>query len=227
MRKIALILCAMVVFGSLFLAVAAGAETMYVSDELIITLREGKGTQYRIIKSLKTGTPVTVLEEGDKYFKVRIKSGEEGYVLRQYMTPEIPKKDVIASLENKLERLNQQLKETDKGRGSLQEELTSVREDQRLTLQQLQEKTAALQALEKKYEDLKVRSQNVLSLSEERDRLQSENTQISAELISLREENKSLMRTAMIQWFLAGGGVFFIGWLIGKVSRKNKKRGGF
>ncbi len=227
MRKVAFVLCGTVLCGSLFLAVPAVAQTMYVSDELIITLREGKGTQYRIIKSLKTGTPVTVLEQGDKYFKVRIKSGEEGYVLTQYITQEIPKKEVIASLEKKLERLNQKLNDTDKGRGSLQEELDSVRQDQRQTLQQLQEKTSALQALDKKYEDLKVRSQNVLSLSEERDRLQSENTQISAELISLRDENKSLMRTAMIQWFLAGGGVFFVGWLIGKVSRKNKKRGGF
>ncbi len=227
MKKIAFVLCGTVLFGALFLAAPAGAETLYVSDELIITLREGKGTQYRIIKSLKTGTPVTVLEPGDKYYKVRIRSGEEGFVLKQYMTSAVPKKEVIASLKKKLARLEKQLTETDKGRGSMQEELNSVRQDQRQTLQQLQEKTAALQALDKKYEDLKVRSQNVLSLSEERDRLQGENTQISAELISLRDENKSLMRTAMIQWFLAGGGVFFLGWLIGKVSSKNKKRGGF
>ena len=39
------------------------ADTQYVSDKLIITMRDGKSTDFKIIKTLKTGTPVDVLEE--------------------------------------------------------------------------------------------------------------------------------------------------------------------
>ncbi len=46
------------------------AETLYVSDQLIITLREGKGNEYKIIESLKTGTPLEVIEESGNYLKV-------------------------------------------------------------------------------------------------------------------------------------------------------------
>ncbi|MHB1397865.1 MAG: hypothetical protein ACYDAI_00065 [Trichloromonadaceae bacterium] len=31
-----------------------------------------------------------------------------------------------------------------------------------------------------------------------------------------------MLRTGMIKWFLAGGGVLLCGWLIGRVSRKNQ-----
>ena len=42
-------------------ALPAFADTRYVVDELIITMRLGKGTGYKILKSLKTGTAVEVL----------------------------------------------------------------------------------------------------------------------------------------------------------------------
>ena len=64
----------------------AAADTRYVGDELVITLRQGKGTDYKIIRTLKSGTPFEVLEEGKSYLKVRTEDGVEGYVLRQYVT---------------------------------------------------------------------------------------------------------------------------------------------
>ena len=44
------------------------ADRRYVSDMLIITLRAGKGREYRVIKTLKTDTPVEVLEENEEFF---------------------------------------------------------------------------------------------------------------------------------------------------------------
>ena len=67
------------------------AETQYVSDQLIITLREGKGNEYKIIKTLKAGTPLEIIEENERYLKVRTESGSEGWVLKQYVTEETPK----------------------------------------------------------------------------------------------------------------------------------------
>ena len=53
------------------------AETQYVSDQLVITLREGQGNEYKIIKMLKTGTPLEIIEESELYLKVRTESGNE------------------------------------------------------------------------------------------------------------------------------------------------------
>ena len=78
------------------------AETRYVSDELIITMREGQGKQFKIIKMLKAGTPLEIIEEGEEYLKVRIKSGSEGWVLKQFITGETPKPVIIAGLEKEI-----------------------------------------------------------------------------------------------------------------------------
>lgn len=202
------------------------AKTLYVSDQLLITFREGKGTKYRVIRTLKTGTPVEVLEENKEYFKVRIKNGQEGYVLKQYLTDETPKAQVIASLRKEIEKLKTKLDTADSGQAEISSKLTESQDQQRQVSRQLDETTTALQKLQTQYDDLSRKSKKVVEIADERDRLASENNQLSSELIGLREENRTLLRTAMIQWFLAGGGVFFVGWLSGKVSRK-KRRNGF
>ena len=54
-------------------------------------------------------------------------------------------------------------------------------------------------------------------------RFLEENAQLTAEVQILRDENLSLKRSGVIKWLLAGGGVFFFGWIIGKISRKRKQ----
>ncbi|OHB25641.1 MAG: hypothetical protein A2X84_05480 [Desulfuromonadaceae bacterium GWC2_58_13] len=202
------------------------AKTLYVSDDLIINFRAGKGSQYRIIRTLKTGTPVEVLGEDKDHLQVRLQNGDEGYVLKQYMTDELPKIQVITALQKENDRLKAQLGATDSGRAEIEAQLAASLEQQRQLQVQLAETTAALQKVQARYDDLGQKSENVVAIVDERDRLASENVQLSAELTGLREENSTLLRTAMIQWFLAGAGVFGGGWIFGRISRK-KRRNGF
>jgi len=144
-----------------------------VSDELVINLREGKGNEYKIIKMLRNGTPLNILEEAEQYLKVRTAEGLEGWVLKQYITSEPPKTAIIAGLENERDRLNSSLGQCSGDKVSLQNEL----------------KTAKLSVTETE---------------------------------SLRKENSHLKRLQILWWFLAGGGVFFVGWITGRVSRKKR-----
>ena len=98
-------------FIFLFIPTIAAAETMYVSDQLLITLRRGESTEHKILKTLKTGAPLEILEreEGDEYVKVRLQSGEEGYVLSQYLTSDTPKLIVISRLKKKVQEIQKQL----------------------------------------------------------------------------------------------------------------------
>lgn len=75
-----------------------------------------------------------------------------------------------------------------------------------------------------KYETLLAQAENVVEIAAERDQLLQKNKILEADVTELREENDSLSDSRMVKWFLAGGGVFFFGWIIGKISRKKRSR---
>jgi SH3 domain protein len=200
------------------------AATQYVSDDISITLRRGPGTEYKILKSLKTGAQVEILEEGEQYSLVHAEDGTEGYVLRQYLTPELPKSMVIARLNREKDRLQTRIKELEKRaqdwvneKGGLQRQVADVQ-------QAFQAEKGKRLEVTKSYENLQEGARNVTELLSERERMQAENDQQAAELKKLRQENESILRKAIINWFLAGAGVLFAGWLMGKRSR-TKRRG--
>jgi len=221
----------------LFIPTIAAAETMYVSDQLVITFRRGKSTEYQILKTLKTGTPMEVLEkdENDKYVKVRLEDGEEGYVLKQYLTDETPKPILISRLEKQVEKTQEQLAQAKAKLAESSQGLNAVQEQQSRKEAELTGSINELnQALTKAKEDLRVVSEKyntlaknsgkVVEITNELDGLKKMNVKLSSEVQSLTAENTEKMRTGMIKWFLAGGGVFFFGWIIGKISRKKKLR---
>lgn len=201
----------------------ASSETRYVSDQLVITVREGKSTDSPRLTSLRTDTPLEILEEDDRFLKVRTQEGLEGYVQKQYITAERPKAEVIQNLQNEILKLKKQHQFLEGAKASLAGEEKSLKETigrQEKTLNELRKE---LERITAEYEALKETSANVLNIVGERDRLESDNATIQQEIEKLREENTTLLRSGMIKWFLAGGSVFFVGWLSGKVSRKKRR----
>jgi SH3 domain protein len=224
-------------FTFLFIPTIAAAETVYVSDQLLITFRQGKSTEHKILKTLKTGTPLEILEKegGDNYVKARLQSGAEGYVLSQYLTNDTPKPILISRLEKQVAEVRQQLAQAKAKRAESSREHNALQgkqaqKESELTgnIKELNRALAKtkeeLQAVTGKYNTLVDNSGKVVEITNDRDRLQKSNENLSAKVQSLTAENEDLLRTGMIKWFLAGGGVFFFGWLVGKISRK-KRRG--
>ena len=219
------VILALLLLLAISVSAPAWAEQRYVSDQLVITLRQGQGEKYKIIKTLKTGTAMDVLGENGDYLRVRTQDGTEGYVLKQYVTDETPKSMVIARLErvnsdlkNRLEGLqgqhevlNKGLADESKGREAAETALANLKKE--------------LQATQAKYEDLKKKSANVVQISTERDQLKQENVQLSGKVESLSRKNDKLIYNGAIRWFLAGGGILFFGWVLGRVSRNKRKRG--
>jgi SH3 domain protein len=209
------------------------AKTQYVSDQLIITLREGEGNEYKIIKMLKTGTPLEIIEESELYLKVRTESGSEGWVLKQYVTEEIPKPEIIAGLEKKIDRLNIEIEQYKKDKESLQDELKTAKSDHNNKIRDLQQIVSAskgkaeqtsrdLKEVTEKYNALLKDSKDVVFLVKERDNIKTSNSELQTKTEQLQKENDELKQLQMIWWFVAGGGVFFVGWIIGKISRQKR-----
>ena len=224
-------------FAFLFIDTIAAAETMYVSDQLLITLRRGKSTEHKILDTLKTGTPLEILErdEEDNYVKVRLQNGEEGYVLSQYLTNETPKLVLISRLEKEVEEIRKQLAQASAKRTEASQELNEVQEKQTLKegaltgkINELNRALAQnkidLQVATVEYNTLVDNSGEVVEITNDRDRLKKTNEKLSSAVQLLTAENDELQRTGSIQWFLAGGAVLLFGWLIGRISRKQRRR---
>ncbi len=214
----------------------AVAETLYVTDQLVITVRRGKSAQHAVIKTVKTGTPLEVLEsvEGEPYVKVRLQSGQDGYVLRQYLSNKTPKPVIIARLQKEVGQLQNKLEGIERKRDRLADDLKTIQAETSSKEEELSRHASGietelsgtkqdLQALKEKYDILLDKSKKVMDISTERDSLLENNSLLTSEVRLLREEKSKLMRSGIIKWFLAGGGVFFFGWLIGKISRKKKQ----
>jgi SH3 domain protein len=216
-------------------ALPAYADTRYVVDELIITLRAGKSNEHKIIKTLKTGTPVEVLEEDDTYLKVKTSDGSVGYVLRQYVSSELPKTLIIERLEKEKSSLQTKVRSLEEAKNSLQgqykaiqdkynQEVTDITIKSSTIEQNLEQAIQNERSLAEKYDTLLAQSENVVEIAAERDKLLEVNKKLAADVDNLQKINDKMSDSRMIKWFLAGGGVFLFGWIIGKISRKKRSR---
>lgn len=213
----------------------AYAETRYVIDELIITMRAGKSNDHKILKTLKTGTPLEVLEEDNTYLKARTSDGSVGYVLRQYVSSELPKAQIIERLEKEKSALQTKVRDLEETNRSVQAQYNDIQDKYKQEVSEITSKSSAIEqnleqaiqnerSLAEKYDTLMAQSENVVEIAAERDQLLEINKKLAADVTNLEKTNDKLSDSRMIKWFLAGGGVFLFGWIIGKISRKKRSR---
>jgi SH3 domain protein len=198
------------------MALPALAEQGYITDRLHITLRRGPGNEYKILKSLPSATPVEILERGERYLKVRLEDGEEGYVLTQYVSDEMPSVLVAERLRRERDRLRDRLKALEDKERALQAELTAAGG-------RLQRSESELRKTTEQFQVLQAGSEHVTEIMSERDRLRQETQDLQAKLTVLKKDNARLLRTDIFRWFLAGAGVLWLGWLLGRRPPKRSR----
>jgi SH3 domain protein len=213
------------------------ARTGYVSDMLILTFRQGPGTSFSVLKTLKSNTPLTILEEDKGYFKVALASGDTGWVDKQFIVFETPKSQIIEGLNQQKSALETKLETISSSIDQLKTQLATQKSDQG-------EKTIALEASLKEAEDkntvlltqlkesqtnystLQAQSQNIIEVVEKNKVFEKQNITLSKKLAQLEKETSHMFRTGMIKWFLAGVGVLLLGWIIGQSVSSKKSRSG-
>ncbi len=220
---------------SLFILVKSTyADRRYVSDMLIIKLRSSKGLSYEVITALKTGASLEVLEESERYLRVRTNEGEEGWVDKQYISSDPPKSLIIAGLKKETNRLKERIEDLKNGRATTLDQLNSARRSHTENAEELGKAAAnsreeasrlgsELAQMTEQYNALLDQSKNVVELTSQNEKLQMENIGLNNQVEDLDQKNKHLRNTWILRWFLAGGGVFFLGWITGKIPKKKKK----
>jgi len=191
------------------LAPVIWAQSMYIDDTFYATLRSGKGTQYQIKKSLKSGTAVDVLQTDDAsgYSLVQTKDGTQGWLLTRYLTPQ-----PIAA-----DRLVKVSAELDKARASAQDlrkQLKQVSDDKDKLAQQNKALNSKLADVSQQLDHIRSVSQDALNLDKRNRQLQETNQKLQNQVEVLAAENDRLKGKRESKYMMIGGGLVVLGVLI-------------
>lgn len=207
----------------LMFAAAAAAETRYVNDELVITMRTGQGTTYQILRTLNSGTPLEVLEEADKYIRVRTRDGLEGWVLAQYLTNTPIARDRLEQAEKRLSQLQADKQQLQQALSELKQEKGTVEKEQRSL-------SAETEKLRNELEHLQSVAERPIELDRQNRDLKEKAQSLQREIEQLKSDNAHLQDRTQRDWFITGAGVLFGGILLGLILpmlRRKKKTGMF
>ncbi len=219
MKKILpLVLSALAAIG------AAHAETVYVTDNLRLSLRSKPNNSGSIVKSLPSGTPLTVIDGKSKsgFLHVRLENGTEGYIQTSHTKKEPPSRELI-------ETSNKSLKLLQTENIALKAELKMAKDA--ITPGTSLEKSLALERdkLSLELGEIKQAAAGVIQLKNDRDELQERVVNAERELQQVKLENQALKDTSNQDWFLYGGILSFfsviLGFILPKLGWRRKTSG--
>ncbi|WP_321492276.1 TIGR04211 family SH3 domain-containing protein [uncultured Desulfobacter sp.] len=236
MMKLFSRICAVVliVLGT---AALCHAQTAYVSDMLILTLRQGPGSNYPVITTLKSDTPLTIIDEKNGYCKVSLTSGDQGWVDKKFIVTDPPKSIIIdqlkkekAALENKISELMESANKSQHDRSQTDNNQKAEIAANQAAMAQLEKEnqtlTQNIETLKSQYAALRTASADIETIVKENKRLKTQNDSLNATLTQKKENEGLMFKTGMIKWFLAGVGVLLLGWLIGLSLSSRQGRSG-
>ena len=212
----ALFVCLMV--GLWLLAGSASAqseqagESGWVTDSFEITMRSGKGKRQAIIRMLRSGTKIEVLESDSEegYSRVRTGSGAEGWVLSRYLLKRPPARVMMPDVEARLRTSEEQRKK-------LQAQISDVSRDRDQFKRQLNSVESSGQELQKDLNEVRRLSSNVIKIDSQNKSLRLSLAETQAKVEKLQADNKRLGSRANREWFIIGALVVIVGMLIGLI----------
>lgn len=185
------------------------AAQRYVIDELQITMRSGRSNQHSILKLLKSGDKLELLEEVEEnnrtYARVRF-GNIEGWVHAQYLSAEPIARDRLARAEQRLQKVrteNTQLK-------TQLNELKGVRDE--------------ASQLGKELEQLRQVAANPVRTARENEQLHSELAALKRDHEMLKNEYEKVTGNKERDWFIAGAGVVIVSIIFGILLTKIRLR---
>jgi SH3 domain protein len=176
------------------------AAPRYVIDELQITMRSGRSNQHSILKILKSGDRVELLEEVEDNNRTyaRVRFGDtEGWVHAQYLSSDPIARDQLATAQQRL----QQVREENTQLKMQVEQLNAARnEADRLGKELAQLQKVAADPIRTERQNKQLRSE-LATLKRDYELLQNEHAQVTG--------NKER------DWFVAGAAVVIVSMLFG------------
>ena len=208
------------IFSSFFILIltsgSALAETVYVADDQNLALRDSANIHGKALKSLPTGTPLTLIDDKpgkSEFIRVRLIDGTEGYIKARYTNKQPPTLDTKDSSGKTIALLQSE-------NAALRTELNTLKDS--LTPGSSLEKSLATERdqLARELNELKKTAASSFQLKNERDELQERVVNVERDLQQFKLENQALKDTASQDWFLYGGVLSLAGVLLGFILPK-------
>lgn len=197
----------------------ASSATLWLIDELWVNVRTGAGDQFRILKTIPSGTRMETLQDETEngYYNVRTEEGIEGWIPERFVQDEPTAGLQLADLVAERDRLQEQVTELDErytsllgDRGDVTGELDTLRsENQRLTTE-LREITQV--------------SEDAINLDQRNQQLSEENASLRNELDVARQNLANTRETRESRMLIAGGSLIVIGLIMGVLLPKVRSK---
>ena len=195
------------------------AENRYVSEEFEITLRTGPATDRKIIALVPTGSLVELLDEGDEWSQIRLANGKEGWVQNRFLTPTPP-----AAL--RLERLQLKHDEVIAQNKALEQKIADLSSGNRTVGDELKQTRDELNKVQNAYDALKRESAEFLKFKATYEKNVKELQEARAKAEKFESEFNKLANNKIYEGLLYGGGLVFLGMIVGFILKKPKRRTG-
>ena len=192
------------------------AETMYVRDILKITMRAGRGVEYKLLEVLESGQETEVLSIDDEWANVRLQNGKEGWVSSKYLTPEKTSSLVLKKIQEKESLLGSQV-------SVLRAENAKLKDEVKGLGLKLAESNQNIFEIKKSYEYLKNNSGGYIQLESDYKKAAQKLAEQSNKAESLEDELTRLLQQQNIKWFFSGAAVLIGGFIIGYSARREKR----
>ncbi len=193
------------------------AESMYVTDQLKLTLRSGPSTEHKILAVVESGQKVEMLEPGEDWSMVRNANGKEGYVLTRYLMLNPTHNVRLGQLQTKHKALMQQT-------ATLLEENTRFRNESKKLKSTLGGNEKVLKKLRTDYDKLKAGSAEYIELKEKYKTVSGQLAEQTQRADALDKDLRAIEVNQYIKWFLAGSGVLLVGFIVGFSARRQRRR---
>ncbi len=189
------------------------ATVQYVSDELVINMRSGKGNGFKIIKIVKSGTPLTILKQDSGYVLARTPEGVEGWVLKRFLIKTPVARTLLAKAQDDVAQMKEKY-------DAMVTELAAIKTE-RDTL------SGSEQSLQSNKDKLNDELTKLKKIAARPMQLEKENNQLRNELLKTENENSILKQKYQTlednsdqEWFMTGAGVLFGGMILGLIFPK-------
>jgi len=216
----------------------------YVSDLLVINIKDRLEKPYAVVATVQSDDPVQVIEESGNFLKIETAEGKQGWIGKHYLKSEAPKTLLINQLKKEISDLKAQLTSppattADTANGDKLSISPPCQEIQ-LKLSDAEKFIARLQ------EDLKAQQRQPPEPSSKPSDLMIDANPVSTDQLEQTPENYVLLiseydkrgnQISELQktiskkedqtrflWFAAGAAVFLFGMLAGRTSTRKKTK---
>ncbi|MCH9711558.1 MAG: TIGR04211 family SH3 domain-containing protein [Proteobacteria bacterium] len=187
---------------------ASAQSFVYITDEVDIPMRSEKTFDDNIVRSLPSGSKLSILQATeDGWTQVKFE-GSTGWIISRYLSNNPPARAQLEKLRQSYNANKLLINKLSNRKNELETEIQALKVKNTKLSIQTSKSIAEKKHIEKVYKD-------ALKLEHSNEKLMTANLQLKTEIQLLKNNNTATQDSSSRNWFITGSFVLFFGILIG------------